>query len=57
MKKYEVLNEQNFSEFVKYYNSNVFSHVIVHFGVFLAACAKVCVIKKVPKPMDEESKE
>ena len=56
LKKYEELNEQSFSEFVKYYNSNIFQHQIVHFNVFLAACAKVCVIKKVAKPSIEESK-
>jgi len=49
LKRYEDLNEQSLSEFVKYYNSNIFQHVIVHFTVFLAACAKVCVIKKVPR--------
>ncbi len=45
---------------MKYYNSNIFGHVIVHVGVFLAACAKVCVIKKVVKPSnptDEECKD
>lgn len=52
-KKYEELNEQDFSEFVKYYNSDIFQHTVVHFPVFLAACAKVCIIKKVPKPPKE----
>ena len=48
MKKYEELNELSFSEFVNYYNGNVFRHVIENFDAFLAACAKVCVLKKTP---------
>lgn len=46
LKKYESLNEQSFSEFISYYNSQVFKHNIEHFDVFLQACAKVCVLKK-----------
>lgn len=58
MKKYEELNEQSFSEFIKYYNSNIFKHVVENFEIFLAACAKVCVLKKVPRIQtnDEEEK-
>ena len=56
MKKYQEHNEQSFPEFVTYYNSQVFGHVIVNFGAFLAACAKVCVLKKVDIK-GEEAKE
>jgi hypothetical protein len=47
VKKYSEYNEQSFSDFVQYYNSQIFGHVIVNFGAFIAACAKVCVLKKV----------
>lgn len=58
IKKYGEYNEQSFPEFVQYYNSQIFGHVIVNFGAFLAACAKVCVIKKVlVQNDDEENKE
>ena len=49
LKKYESLNEQSFSEFIEYYNSQVFKHNIEHFEVFLQACAKVFVLKKTPE--------
>lgn len=57
VKKYEELNEQNFADFMRYYNSSDFSHVIVNFGVFLQACAKVCVVKKVPKKPPAQTEE
>ena len=57
VKKYEELNEQNFADFMRYYNSTDFSHVISNLGVFLQACAKVCVIKKVPRKPDAQLEE
>lgn len=35
VKKYEELNEQSFSEFVRYYNGNIYQHVIINFNAFL----------------------
>jgi len=57
LKKFEELNEQNFSDFVKYFNSQMFSHVIQQFNVFLAACSKVCYLKKIIKPATDDQKE
>jgi len=57
LKKFEELNEQNFTDFVKYFNSQMFPHVIVHFNVFLAACSKVCYLKKIIKPASDDVKD
>ncbi len=62
VKKFEELNEFKFSDFIDYYNSEIFGHQIQCFDVFLAACAKVCYLKKVIKPpkdnkTNEENKE
>ena len=57
LKRFEELNEQNFSDFVKYFNSQMFFHVIQHFNVFLAACSKVCYLKKIVKSETDDQKE
>jgi hypothetical protein len=35
----------------------MFPHVIQHFNVFLAACSKVCYLKKIIKPASDQEKE